>query len=232
MLLEDISSLRDRAVVIAGALLSVLVTVSRLDATTVYDNGGPKTSGTASASDFDAGTTGNQLACDFILTAGGTTVSQVNWWGIYSAANTPPAQDDFIVRIFADAGGVPAANPLNHYPVANAVNRTDSGLNFGSRDIYAFSAYIPATTLPAGTTFWLSVVNDTTADTDDNWAWVNTFSITGNPNAGRFNDGEAWLASSSDFAFNLTDAVPEPATVGLLALAAPAILRRRRRGNI
>jgi len=89
-------------------------------------------------------------------------------------------------------------------------------------------------TLDANTSYWLSIVNDTAADIDDNWYW----SVVPGGNAYvRPLDSEAWSLRdpTGHLGFQLTDdalaTVPEPASLGLFGagLAGLGALGRRRR---
>jgi hypothetical protein len=67
---------------------------------------------------------GQQIADDFVL---GQThvIADVHWWGSYLNDGIQP--DDFTLRFFIDAGGVPATNPLVSVAPVN-LTRTPTGL--------------------------------------------------------------------------------------------------------
>jgi hypothetical protein len=203
-------------------------------ASIVFDNGAANGS-RGFWSDLDQG---QEVADNFVLGEGDHTITDVSWSGSYYSSNAPVATDAFTIRIFADSQGLPTTAPLLSFNVGNAVNRVDSGINdstFGL-DIYNYSASITATTLTAGTTYWLSIVNNTAGNTVD-WLWENSASTGGddafrNPKLGL----NVWKAGSpaAELAFqlnNTTLAVPEPETWGMLLVGVVlvgAAARRRR----
>ncbi len=217
------------AAVLVAALSSLGWVAPATAAAVIYDNGGPDGS-RGWWSDFDG--SNQQMADNFVLGAGSNTITGVNWSGSYYSTNSPATTDNFLIRIFGDLGGVPDTNPIYSFSVGNAVNRVDSGIDDAtwSIDIYNYSAAIPSTTLVAGTTYWLSVVNDTSGYTDD-WLWENSNPVGGS--AFRLGDGNSWSAHSTELAFQIT-AVPEPETYAML-LAGLGLLGfavRRRKLNV
>jgi hypothetical protein len=212
-----------------------LALVSRpLPGATIYDTGAFTTNGGAMASDFSSSTlTGPiQRADDFVLD-GPAEITGVNWWGLYAFSNTPEGQDDFTFRIFADAGGSPASLPLIQFALGNP-GRADTGLaSFGS-EVYAYSALLPsAVTLQGGVMYWLSIVNNTAADRDDNWYWQRVTRFEGSVQQ-RNTDSSPWVPASDPgiLAFNFVGTVvPEPSAGALLlsGAALAVVLARTRR---
>jgi hypothetical protein len=151
-------------------LLVLLVSSTALSslsgASVVYDNGPVDLN-------YDArwsGETGSisRAADDFVLQAGSNVIRDVHWWGVYRP-NSPLPVDNFFIRIYADVNGSPAAvgSPLYEVSVG-IVDRTDTGINTNNLDVYAYSTVIPDITLTAGTTYWLSIVNNVAGST---WYW-------------------------------------------------------------
>jgi hypothetical protein len=220
-----------RTLLLAAAMgIPLFGTAVSATAAVIYDNGSPG-GGFAQTSDRDF-IDGIEAADDFSLTAGHTTIQDIHWWGTYIGSNTPQAVDSFTINIFDDASGKPGS--LVATPTITNLTRTDTGTDFGSSDIFLYSAIVSDTPLAAGTTYWLSIVNDTTVDTDDNWAWVGT--VGDLHSAIRVAPNTTWENSNTnDLAFNLTGdvttdgPVPEPSTLLLLAGGLVGVTAWRRR---
>lgn len=213
-----------------SAFLSVIVAVIAVanpvaGDVVVYDNGAGGAAGIndAFSSDVVSGIIG---ADDFVLVSN-TIVTGVEWSGVYAFFNTPPASDSFTIEIYSDSAGAPDSL-LSSTVVGASATRTDSGFDeptFGF-DIYEYSASITPFSATAGTTYWVSIFNDTTGD-DDSWLWG---IINGTGNLHQSNDfGTNWFDAGHQADFRLT-AIPEPTGIGLFGLTVicAAGLRRRR----
>jgi hypothetical protein len=161
-------------------------------AAVLFDNGGPNPEAGAVASNF-AGHDPEyefQSADDFTLSSD-SMITAVRWWGIYQGSNIPLESDSFTLRIFADAGGQPASDPLLTIPVQH-IRRARTGITSSGYDVYEYNASIaPPIKLAAGT-YWISTINDVEPEeVGVDWLWVLNSATSGNFVA-RVNDGAPW----------------------------------------
>jgi hypothetical protein len=188
-------------------------------ATIIRDNGTPSyTDG--ERSDFDSG---KQIGDQFTLLTG-ATLQAIQWWGIYGFGNTPQSVDLFTVQIFAITSGSPAATPLIQYSLSG-VSRQLTGGSVGPFPVYVYDKVIPDTTLGPGT-YLFSVMNDTTADTDDSWYWADS-TLSTHAAWERNSAAESWYNTRGAFpstptpsvAFKISGtSIPEPAAWSLFAV--------------
>jgi hypothetical protein len=92
-------------------------------------------------------------------------------------------------------------------------DRTDTGTDGLGIDLYTYTASFAGVSLTGDTRYWLTIVNHTTDDTNDDWVWagkheVGNFAISGD-------GGLTWLDTpAGSFSFLLGGtAVPEPSVV-------------------
>lgn len=155
-------------------------------------------------SDLDPTGTSFEQADD-VTFAQDVIVRSLRWWGAYGNSYTPQAGvDDFLLRVYEDAGGVPAPSPIATFHLGGAIRvGTGNTMAFGSPE-FVHVAELPAPlTLEAGKRYWLTLINNTTADADDNWGW-NQSQIGNNLRADRTPpDTGTWGARSTDRALEL-----------------------------
>jgi hypothetical protein len=209
---------------------------------------------TAVGSDFDFGvavpSAGALEAGDDFMLGSTATLKSVSWFGGYNFTSLGvPASDNFVINLYVDNGsGNPVATPFASFAVGNAVNRADTGADFTALvgfSEFSYSANVADTVLAAGTKYYVSIVNDTSAVSGGQWAW--SFSGVSDLNHWRRSNstGNVWSlttfpsASRSSLAFALSDtgvgatAVPEPVSLALWCLSSLVCIagKYRRRRN-
>jgi hypothetical protein len=212
---------------LALALLLAISTFAapNAQAAVVYDNGVVLNQIFIFVSDVNAP---QYMADNFTLTAGAATFNTVSWTGIYAYINTPQATDVFTIQLYTDNSGLPTTTPFATFAVGNAVGRTDTGAIVLDSNVYRYTASIDSTSLTAGQMYWLSVFNDTTIDTDDDWAWGVS---DGDGIAYRTNTSGAFSSSAGNMDFTLSN-VPEPATFALIGLGLAGLTFTRKRRTV
>ena len=198
--------------------------------TTIYDTGSFTADGGAIASDFSSFAQGGSYQCadDFILSSA-SQLTGLNWWGIYAFDNIVQGPDAFTVRIFSDAGITPSSSPLFEFSLGD-LGRVDTGVDSFGLEVYAYSGLLPSpVNLESGTTYWLSIVNNTEANATDNWFWQRVTRFSGQV-AVRESDSDYWgTLYPATLAFNLQGTViPEPSTYALSVAASALVLLLRR----
>lgn len=153
--------------------------------------------------------------------------------GIWRA---PQATDVFTIQLFADVAGSPAVAPLLTLLVGSP-GRTDTGSNTTTgSDIFAYSVDVAPIALAPGTRFWLSIFNNTSIDTNDNWFW--TMQDAAGNSFIRFNVADPWQPATPgasnpgnrhDFTLIGPTAVPEPSALALVLIGAIGLLACRRK---
>jgi hypothetical protein len=191
----------------------------------IYHNGVPSLQN-AYHSDFDTSNPSDTVIVgdDFIF-ASAQVIRDVHWWGVYAFDNVPPAQDDFTIQFYNTNGGVPNNSPFVSFNVGNAVNRTDSGDDISGFDQYFYSAVIPDVPLAVGQ-YFIAIINNTVGTTAD-WFWSVSAEGTGN-SWERDSSTAPWVQDNNEYAFFLTDTIPAPSAMAVLAVGLTLAGRRRR----
>ena len=213
------------------AAVAVIAPGPHAGASVVYDNG-PVNPVLGPFSDPDA----TLVAGDDFTLATAAIITDVHWFGLYSPFDTRTATtDNFTIRLFTMASSVPAQTPFFSENVGSvATTEFTTVIDEQEFHYFGYSAFIPVTPLAAGQ-YLLSIVNNTSADANDNWVWLSSTRSGGFFVRG-FDSGP-WVPNNLFFnlAFQLTDdlapSVPEPAALGILVggLVALALRTRRRR---
>ena len=100
---------------------------------------------------------------------GSRRLTAIRWWGGYSLSLSPA--DHFNIRIYADGGGMPG--PLLYEELnVTQVGRKANTLSFGKPEfVYTYALARPFEP-PAPGQYWLSIQNDTSANSSVAWAWT------------------------------------------------------------
>lgn len=215
----------------ANLLISLMLawgTGTAATAAVIFNNGPLGLNGFISDTDFPP--TGEVSADDFTLAPGANAITDIHWNGFYAFNNTPLATDNFTIQLFANVGGAPATTPLLTVAIGNSAVRTDTGVNTssGNFDIFAYSVDVAPITLAPNTAFWISIFNNTAADSNDNWFWSMQDAV-GNSYFRTDLVAGAWTQINNRHSFELTGTVvPAPPSLLLLAIGVAGLLGWRR----
>ena len=181
-----------------------------------------------------------QIVADDFGLAAGDFVRNVGWRGFYLYGTTIPAADAFTLRFYAADSLGAVGSLLRSLSVANSVNRAGTGLlsSFGTvrHELFDYTADLGENLALGVGKFWLSVANDTAADSDVNWWWAGNSPFLGPSTydaAFSRNNGQTFHGANLTTYLTLDGGnaghVPEPATLALLAvgIAAGRFVRRR-----
>ena len=201
------------AMVVIGALGFIFFSATPAEAALLFDGSvAPSNVNDLGFNDPDAGV--QRLAEDFSFTES-VIVNTITFLGGYYPRNTPET-DLFTLTIYNDDMGLP--NPLSVIAQIGIgdFGRTDTGADVFGIDLYSYTTSFASLPLSGNTLYWLTIVNNTMSDTNDDWVWA------GDANVGNFarsfDGGVTWFdAPPGSFSFSLegTTAVPVPCTMFL-----------------
>lgn len=201
----------------ALALATLAVAVPAAHAQVVFDNGAPD-GVNAVASDPNV----PQFAAETFTLGASTSFDTVHWFGTYAFGGTPPATDAFTIAFYDTTGDIPNATPLANltFTAGNAVNRTLTQATVEGFDIFQYSSALSGPVTLGPGTYGIGIVNDTTSDPDDDWAWA-TSSRVGAFFVRRDTSATYDRVPGGNLAFRLINsaeavAAPEPGSIALL----------------
>ena len=189
---------------------------------------------------FNSNNNPHQQIVDQFRLTGNASLTDLVWYGD-DFINSFAATRSFTIRLFADAGNVPANTPFVDTTVSASV--VDTGFNtiLDGKEIFSFSASLgSAVALSGGTNYWLSILdNPPSADSNIFFHWAPGTTANGSDmgNALRVDDASSWIffGGANQSAYDLLgNPVPEPSTLlllgsGLAGLSGMA-WRRHRKG--
>jgi hypothetical protein len=190
---------------------------------TVFDNGGLPYGNFATGSDV---VFTYRLAENFSFEKT-AAVNSIEFLGLYRSGSIsspiPTPSDNFMVEFYNTISGSPGS--VIHIANVSSLFR-QAAFSAGSNSTgFLYQMNVGEVTFPAGEQFWLSITNDTShTSADDYWSWASTTS----PGDGAKIKDETdldWSSRSFNYAFNLSGhLVPEPSVIALAFLGTLLVL--------
>ncbi|MFO1498639.1 MAG: choice-of-anchor R domain-containing protein [Verrucomicrobiota bacterium] len=191
-----------RQLILLAAWLSALTVQAN---PIIVDNGSPDY-GNAYYSDLSPGIGGGIQAASSFVVGAANTLTDIHWWGGYGISSFSHAVDHFTIYLYNDSGGSPGTVAYT-IPVG-APARIDTGVNlFVSLDIFSYQFDLLAPiVLPTGTTYWLSILNDTAGDPGGEWVWATSNQLAGDDQSRLLHSGSPgpWGSLHVELAYQLT----------------------------
>ena len=211
-------------VVVVGALASASGAMGGV----IFDNGAPfiGLAGTSWFAEVGGASGFSEVADDFTLAAGFSTIRDIHWWGTYSGTTFLPP-DSFTITIYNDAAVAHAPGTVHTLANIVSVQRTATADLITGLTVFRYDAVVSDIVLAPGVPYWLGISNDTGASPSSQWAWAAHDPFSGN--LWQYSDpGAAFGARQDELAFYLTDDIPAPGVLSLAGLGVVAAGRRRR----
>lgn len=172
--------------------------------------------GIASDRDTAASGEGGQARADDFTFFVNTSITDIHWYGTYSW-NAPDALDRYSIEIRDDDNGLPGNLIQSYGSAVTPINDAQIGQAQGGitgnpgRTRYHYWYVLPAPfAAAANTTYWMSIINDTTGTTNAyTWFWATSSggdinSVAAQSDLDALGVPEGWSLQPEDHAFDLT----------------------------